>query len=83
MRGGPTLKVQLYLIFFISVVGGQTVKPRQRSAFAKLITRIVVFGTITAVIYWTVKLFALELSSTEILKSKISMYSFVSIIRTS
>ena len=29
----------------------------------------------TAVIYWTVKLFALELSSTEVLKSKISTYS--------
>ncbi|KAM7441466.1 Lipase maturation factor2 [Porites harrisoni] len=54
------------------LVRGQTVKPTQRSTLAKLISRIVVFGTITAVIYWTVKLFALELSSTEVLKSKIT-----------
>jgi len=42
----------------------------------KVTRRIVASGAIATVIYWTIKLFALEISATEVLKCKISMYKF-------
>ncbi|KAJ7373721.1 Lipase maturation factor 2 [Desmophyllum pertusum] len=54
------------------LVGSSYVKPAQRSSVIKVLRRIVAFGTVAAVLYWTIKLFALELSPEHVLKSRIT-----------
>lgn len=61
-----------YILSLSPKVGSSYVESTQRSKVKKVLRRIVTFGTLAAVFYWTVKLFALELSPKHVLKSKIS-----------
>ncbi|XP_078346417.1 lipase maturation factor 2-like isoform X1 [Oculina patagonica] len=54
------------------LVGNSSVKPNQRHKAIKLLRRFVAFGTLAAITYWTIKLFALEISPKHVLKSKIT-----------
>jgi len=55
-----------------SWLGGHHVRPAERRTVVKVTRRIVASGAIVTVIYWTIKLFALEISATEVLKCKIT-----------
>jgi len=54
------------------LVGSSCVVSTQRSKAIKVLRRTVACGTLAAVISWTVKLFALEISHKHVLKSKIN-----------
>ncbi|XP_068673133.1 lipase maturation factor 2-like [Montipora foliosa] len=55
-----------------SWLGSRKVIPTQESAIIKVSSKIFTYGTLSVLIYWMVELFALEISSEQILKSKIT-----------
>ncbi|XP_067044507.1 lipase maturation factor 2-like [Acropora muricata] len=55
-----------------SWLGGHNITPRERSSAAKVSSKVFACGTVFLAFYWMIQLFALEISTKDIVKSKIT-----------
>ena len=56
-------------------LGGHNITPRERSSAAKVSSKVFACGTVCLAFYWMIRLFSLEISTKDIVKSKISKFS--------
>lgn len=74
-KGGALMISSNSTVCDLLELGGHDITPRERSSAAKVLSKVFACGTVFLAFYWMIQLFALEISTKDIVKSKISKFS--------
>lgn len=74
-RGGALMISSNSTVCDLLELGGHNITPRERSYASKVSSKVFTYGTVYLAFYWMIQLFALEISTKDILKLEISKFS--------